>query len=264
MVSEYPEIVYKYRTWSNENHKRILLNNEVFLSPPNDFNDPFDCRIPTNYHLLEENEMEDYITQLIKKHKPSLTTESEIDSEKEYLRLKFANRDKLQKDNEVIEFEGFNERVGVLSLSARWDSILMWSHYSENHKGFCIGFKEESLRQSGLFGKGGTVFYGDDFPKIKPNPNFDITMRDSFLKTHTKSLDWQYEEEYRIVTLSYPEPLNRVVNIPKNFIAEIILGIEISLIHRSEILNEAKMRSIPTFQAKKVPFKFKIDRERLL
>ena len=30
--------------------------------------------------------------------------------------------------------------LGVLCLSACDNSILMWSHYADEHKGFCIGF----------------------------------------------------------------------------------------------------------------------------
>lgn len=32
------------------------------------------------------------------------------------------------------------ERYGVLCFSRLWDSILMWSHYGDRHKGLCLGF----------------------------------------------------------------------------------------------------------------------------
>jgi len=37
----FPEIIYKYRTWTCSYHKDTLLNNEVYLAQPKDFNDPF-------------------------------------------------------------------------------------------------------------------------------------------------------------------------------------------------------------------------------
>ena len=55
-----PKIVYKYRDWSNPFHKRILLGNEIYLTPPNKFNDPFDCRINQNFYQMttaEENDI---------------------------------------------------------------------------------------------------------------------------------------------------------------------------------------------------------------
>ena len=34
----------------------------------------------------------------------------------------------------------------------------MWSHYGDFHRGYCIGFDEEKLRNTGFFGKGGKMF----------------------------------------------------------------------------------------------------------
>ncbi|HTA27228.1 MAG TPA: hypothetical protein VK809_05535 [Bacteroidia bacterium] len=51
----YPPVVYKYRDWNNNFHKRTVLNLELFLSSPSNFNDPFDCKIPIAYRLLKNN-----------------------------------------------------------------------------------------------------------------------------------------------------------------------------------------------------------------
>lgn len=59
------EIVYKYRDWKNDFHKRVLLNNELYLSTPKDFNDPFDCRITENYNLFTPEEEDKYINELL-------------------------------------------------------------------------------------------------------------------------------------------------------------------------------------------------------
>ena len=55
---ETPNILYKYRDWDDENHKRLLVDNEVYFATPKQFNDPFDCAIPFRYDekdLTEEN-----------------------------------------------------------------------------------------------------------------------------------------------------------------------------------------------------------------
>src|SRR5690242_15318705 len=49
---DYPDVVYKYRTWSDSYHQDTLIKRELFLSSPRRFNDPFDCRIPIAYKLL--------------------------------------------------------------------------------------------------------------------------------------------------------------------------------------------------------------------
>lgn len=38
-------------------------------------------------------------------------------------------------------YTGFDENIGVLSLSEKCDDLLMWAHYAQNHKGLVVGFK---------------------------------------------------------------------------------------------------------------------------
>ena len=60
---EYPNIIYKYRNWTDKHNKNVFLKNQLFLSSPKTFNDPFDCRIPENFYLLDTQEkIENYVT----------------------------------------------------------------------------------------------------------------------------------------------------------------------------------------------------------
>ena len=37
------------------------------------------------------------------------------------------------------------DKMGILCFSEHCDDILMWSHYSDGHKGFCLEFDRERL-----------------------------------------------------------------------------------------------------------------------
>jgi len=63
---KFPGKVYKYRSWKNACHKNLLLYNELYFASPKDFNDPFDCRIPSHYVDLTEEEREQYFNDFIK------------------------------------------------------------------------------------------------------------------------------------------------------------------------------------------------------
>lgn len=53
----------------------------------------------------------------------------------------FVSRPELKNLKRQVEDEINNlKSFGVVSFSKRNDSILMWSHYADSHKGFCIGF----------------------------------------------------------------------------------------------------------------------------
>ncbi|SNR33977.1 DUF2971 domain-containing protein [Lutibacter flavus] len=260
----YPDIIYKYRSWNNDFHKNILLNNEVFMSPPNDFNDPFDCRIPKNHYLIDTPEkIDQFINDGIEKHREWLIASGKnIDFEKKQLKERLQDIETYQKEHEDLEYAEMDKHYGILSLSARWNSILMWSHYGDFHKGFCIGFNELKMRNCGLFGKGGPVTYTEEFPEINPMEQ-EHTMLKSFKQTHNKAKDWEYEEEYRLTNLFFPNvPTNeqRVIKVPSEFIDEVNLGMNISEQHKTEIITECTKRNIKVYQTEKTPFKFNLTR----
>lgn len=78
---------------------------------------------------------------------------------------------------------------GYLSMSSTNSSILMWSHYANNHEGYIIGFDpKHSFFQYGV----SKVQYSNERPFLDPTQS----KQDASL-FYTKSKDWKYEEEYR-------------------------------------------------------------------
>lgn len=263
-AENYPKIIYKYRSWSNKYHKDILLKNQVYLSSPIEFNDPFDCKIPKNFLLINTLEkVEKYVNDVFERQRDFFITRGlNIENEKIEYTKTLQNIQKFQKEREELEFPMIDNHYGVLCMSAKWNSILMWSHYGDYHKGFCIGFNEEKMRESGLFGKGGPVTYSENFPVINPLDN-EERMIVSFYQTHYKSVEWSYEEEYRFTNLMFPEkPTNemRIKVFAENCIEEINLGVNIDPSHKEDIIVEAKKRNIKIYQLIKIPFKFEFDR----
>lgn len=180
------------------------------------------------------------------------------------------NPSKIQEKANSFEFKATEEYFGILSLSKRWCSILMWSHYANSHQGFCVGFWEEKLRNNISVLEGGQVCYPPDnsFPRPDPIGNPKENMIHKYL---TKSNEWGYEEEYRMVKLFFeenppkiPTIENRITAFPDDCIAEIIIGLEASEQAKSEILQMAKDKRKPVYQCIKKPFKFELDRVQIL
>ena len=42
----HPNILYKYRNWDNELHKKVLTDNILYMASPRDFEDIHDCNFP--------------------------------------------------------------------------------------------------------------------------------------------------------------------------------------------------------------------------
>lgn len=218
------KIVYKYRSWNNPFHKKVLLHNELFLSSPRFFDDPFDCRIPLDISALDSEEK----------------------------KRKYLERLRLQ--------EKF---YGILSLSLRWNSILMWQQYAECHRGFCVGFYKDKLMESGLFGIGGPVVYSNKMDVDEDYENFSTG--NILTETHTKSRDLRYEKEFRFTQVFDKNPLffKRMVIIPDEYFAEIILGCEADPKTIEEISTFARRKRIRLYQAVKVPYSFSLKRRKL-
>jgi hypothetical protein len=257
-------ILYKYRNWNDEYHKNLLIKNELFLSPPSLLNDPFDTRIYDNYikKLKTKEQKENYINESIQKNlKYFLENNISIDEGRKILEKRVEDSLYYQVRSEVIYNEIFDKGTGIACLSENWNSILMWSHYADNHKGYCIGFDEKWIRFCQKFGKVMRVEYTDKYPEpIKTSKENELTFEQKYFY---KSSDWKYEEEIRLVNIYNNENPNRIEILENKYIKEVILGLNTPEEHKEEIISYAKNKNIDVWQTMKGDFEFKIERYKI-
>lgn len=227
-----PSVVYKFRIWSKKNHRKIIQKREVYLAPPSSFPDKFDCRVPIRYDLLGDSEIfAKYVLQSLENN----TAFTDIRQHFQFAHYWFSkgllrNPDRL-KELEKKFFEKFDKLTGVLSLTAAPDSKPIWEEYSDNGKGFAIGF--DSVRffnRPGIFGRGGEVLYFDQLPIIKATDPF---FKQSVLQVFSKLRKWEFEEEYRIMGFGIRQ--RKVIIEPESY-SELILGWDMNAEEKSEIL----------------------------
>ena len=170
-----PRYLYKYRPL-NENTKKIITNNELYFSNPSDFNDPYDCNIPMNDIILRKD------LERIAHSKDSNQDIAEIikslSFEPEYIKTMLRNN---------------MNKIGICCFSTLCNSILMWSHYAEYHKGICLKF--DILKDPEFFINTLAVHYS------RIMPYFDFFSRNNRIfeeLLQTKFADWSYESEVRI------------------------------------------------------------------
>ena len=95
------------------------------------------------------------------------------------------------------------DEIGVFCLSEKFDQIRMWSHYARKHRGFCLKFRVPCTanaagpyHQDNLFLRAMRIMYSDELPIVRP---FDTPQDRLQAMLLTKSLEWQYEREWRII-----------------------------------------------------------------
>lgn len=267
MEEKYPKVIYKYRDWDNCHHRKLLSHNELYIPSVSQINDPYDCLINFDYSKLENGKLSS---------KEAVSLFKELESELKKLGydcdslLNIRNKDDFEKiinikkefDRKLIEKR--KEHLGVISFSRRWDSILMWSHYSKCHTGFCVGFNTENLIISNYFHTGGNVNYTQDYPRVTPFESSDKKMIQVF---YNKSKDWEYEQEYRMTKLlGYHSKkdefkIQKIYNFSNYDISEVIVGVKTSESNINQILQICKEKKIALYQTEDIPYKFKLNKK---
>ncbi|MFH2060159.1 MAG: DUF2971 domain-containing protein [Pseudomonadota bacterium] len=217
------QLVYKYRDFRDRTLE-IFENNEIYFSSPEDLNDPLDCQPPltaTLKHLIE-NEPQKKIKEIL--DSPDL--------------IFFAKN-----------MENAIRQQAIFSLSEKGNEPLLWSHYADKHKGLAIGFDTNYLRDliaplkeyaiHGLFkmnyektppfrkGFKDAAYKVNKLNIFKCN-EYEFRRRFKVLEEkimkdfiqygiHTKSKDWSYEREVRLVKEGkgkvkfHPEAIQEIV-----------------------------------------------------
>jgi hypothetical protein len=184
-----PDKLYKYQTLNTVTLEN-LSNNQLFMSRPNKFNDPFDCRMPAKCNLSDE----DY-ELLFRSFSSSEGNSNEIDTT-------FLTNGKINDNFKIAmkaEIEQSTKNMslthGVACFSAKKDDILMWAYYADGHKGLCLEFDTKKAPFSNPF----KVNYERELPNVNWR---EILLNNSFseyIKQVTiKYKDWEHEEEWRI------------------------------------------------------------------
>ena len=233
-----PSILYKYRNWEEDNHKRVLTHNELFFAPPDSFDDEFDCKIPIRYDLLTDKEIYEKYLYFSKKENPHFNREQHRQRAREWQKKGLLRDKKRLEDLNKDFLKKINNALGVLSLTAIPDNYEMWnSRYANDGKGFCVGFKTIPLFEfSPDFGGGGEVAYSDELPIIKETDSFK---KKHSLQIYSKLRKWESEKEYRLITSNVQ---NRQTMIPNEFFAEIIIGERMPDKMKNEIIELAKTK----------------------
>jgi hypothetical protein len=239
------EFIYKYRKYEDRTLD-ILRKKELWLATPESLNDPFDCQI-------------------------------------EYAELFDAAISKLQISSKAIQsFKSAALEVvsnlRVLSLSRGELNPLLWAHYSDSHKGFCLGFDEYQLGTTERM-KPQKVEYTEALPSLTFSErllksNFKdkshrieliSTLEDFTYKVAlTKPKEWEVENEFRIV---HKHPMQgNVRKFGRLALREVILGLSMDEANQEkiiEILSIDEWKHVKLFKIEKALGSFNLTKRQI-
>lgn len=220
--------LYHYQSFEDPSHlARIFTDGTVYCSNPKDFNDPWDCRACFSKAVLDDPAQHERVLQWLvrvnRKRDPSIS-EVEHSRREQVLR---AERPRLEwiidQMTQAMEQSVFAQ-YRVYCLTPYVGAPLMWSHYARSHRGVCLQFSV----QNALFCGALPVEYVDHYPEFNLADNDEDASLRPLL---TKSEDWSYEKEFRLVLAApgytFPGVLptrDNFVSLPPGALKSVIMG----------------------------------------
>jgi hypothetical protein len=209
VAARLPRKLYKYRSFGVTT-LRMLGQGEAYFALPAQFNDPFDCS-PTVRNDVEIRELERVWRRLVSRAMTKDAVLAQLHSYR-YSATEYGRHDDGAKGTEVYRnllVNDVDEHVkahfagrGVLSLAARWDNPLMWSHYADEHRGICIEFDTADHRCERLE----PVAYGStryllvsDLRDWFLNGSRDAEDKIGRQFLFAKAPQWRHEREWRAI-----------------------------------------------------------------
>ncbi|MGM8754373.1 DUF2971 domain-containing protein [Enterobacter chuandaensis] len=232
MPSNIPIHLYKYKSFSVDSLD-LLVSDQLYFANPNSFNDPLDCNPSIKDNIHDVDVLKDILKRLIIDNTKKELTEAAS-------KIKYTGPRTLEKIELIGEHEAaqvlsgiddflliFDEDIvfvlndmlelikknlmtnytsGVLSLAQNYDCPLMWSHYADQHKGFCIGY---DVSDNGFYDIYALNYGGSRFITTQQIYDMLFGSTESIRKSAKKAIDevvllskapqWCYEKEHRVI-----------------------------------------------------------------
>ena len=259
-IAHPPRFLYKY---VSENGIDLLRNSRIKVTPPKEFNDPFELlpsiiEPPSPKEVSEYYKNEEVQRTIYNEYGSGITRSPDFDDWRnickdenfasdipDAIAREFKNGTEYgQKIKEQI-----SSQFGMVSLSETYDNLLMWSHYATSHRGFVVEINSEDLIWSRDFELLFATYSSERKPlklrnwectKVYPNKIVRFICR--------KSECWAYEKEWRAIfflSRTRKKGGKFYLDIPTGVITKVIGGIQIRPDLESELRSVCSEYDIP-------------------
>lgn len=264
----------------------IFTTGKVHLSTANALNDPFECSLQeigkdwinnqltqmklaavlgfimeANRSIKAKTPFFGLVIKEIKAVLVALLRKKDLESKYKYFKKmmhKFNGHPPSDCDNFFSNIDNQLNKVGIFSMSTSPLIQLLWAHYTEDHKGICIGFTPTEEGKLNNPEHCLQVVYSDSIPKMSSDgfksqmdfdlsslgrihvSSFHVAFSDKTFQSaiSTKPNCWAYEKEWR-----YVEPLGGEYEWPGK-LSEIVFGLKCPEKRREYYINLAE-RNVP-------------------
>jgi hypothetical protein len=270
-----PKSIFKYRSINTQTIEN-LKSEEIWMSEASDFNDPYDTGLTADFERITlenfKSNFDRFYGNATEDHKipKEVVDAARASTDPRVVFLHYAISKGDIKPENVSRFqtalagatdaqykdlkEAYNQisrsHKVIHSFSERNDSILMWSHYADSHRGFLIEYDlsivpKTDFKSRFMF----PVIYSENLLDVS---EYIIAMRglgkNPLYITKAalyKSIDWAYEKEWRwVITGGVIQKGLQKFLPPK----ALYLGARISDDNANDLKKIAKSKNIPVYK----------------
>jgi hypothetical protein len=219
------DTLYHYQAFVEEKVRPIVVDNRLYCSKPQAFNDPWDCRPCFDVAALDDPDIRERTIQFFERGDRRL---NQLSEEEHRTRSRRLREDRGFLDWCVAEMRGIeaaiNRQYRVYCLTPHPHTTLMWSHYARNHTGICLEFSVRSDVMCAAL----RVAYCDSYPSL----TLAGEGLEHILPLLTKSADWSHESEFRLIAQERSEATsartlmtdNSLLAFPRPMLRSVIIG----------------------------------------
>lgn len=222
-AQNFPKVLYSYGRFTKENYAlQNLKDGKFYLQSADRFNDLYDCHQRIDMGALLKAMPLDQIRQTKaadfaggERH-PELKTGADVFKYGKQRLQEMVGEEKAAAAMEAVDAfvsqmndKSMREKIARIQAGTKVccfcsrrieESFLMWSHYADYHRGFCVAYDPHEIGLPKLQ----PVIYTDTF--FDGTPHFQAALEGkqmntllTFIGAMHKHPDWAYEQEWRIV-----------------------------------------------------------------
>lgn len=249
--------LFHYQHYSADYLRNTVERRLIRFARASEFNDPWDCKpeffVPEDPERLRR--LVEYMQRASEKHTPRVDPAERSARAQHFL----SNPRELRAALTAASAEMWAQmdmRYRIFCLSAKSNSHLMWGHYADHHRGICLEFGV----QTPSFSSATQVNYNAAYPEYALNSDDDLS------PFYTKSSDWSYEEEYRLVAQEEAHALasgtlmtrDGFFQFSEGSLLSIIIGASVTADVAREIRAIAETAAITVKKATRVPHRYEL------
>ncbi len=247
-----PGKIYKYRC-VNPRSLQNLQEDTIWLASPDSYNDPYDCVFTVSEDeilpVLRQT-LNDELARILGATPPAPMEPNHAD------RLLAEALEKMRL---------WRGATKICSFSAAGDIILMWSHYADHHRGFCIEYNLEILEPQHYMRKNlYPVIYSPHLYSLTTymrglasTDRSEFQVNEPLLGVLHKYVGWEYEQEWRALFVTNGIAPDHVHAVPKA--SRVFLGTKMENAAAREIADICSTKGIQVLKMRMALDRFQLE-----